>query len=88
MAHTTTPVDHELVSKAVQQFDAGDPALLRELNEWLSSSAARQADAIMAVSQNRLSERESFLANALFHKLIGEPEMLALALANVQRTDA
>ena len=83
-----TPVDHELVSKAVRQFDAGDPALLRELNVQLGGEAARKADAIMAVSQNRLSERESFLANALFHKLIGEPEMLALALANLPRADA
>ena len=83
-----TPVDHELVSKAVRQFDAGDPALLRELNVQLGGLAARKADAIMAVSQNELSERESFLANALFHKLIGEPEMLALALADLQRADA
>ena len=81
MAHTATTIDRDLVNQAIRQFDAGDPALLRELNTQLGGADARRADAVMAVSQNPLSEREVLLSNALFHHLIDESEMLSLALA-------
>ena len=80
MTPKETP-DRDLVTRAVHEFDAGDPALLRQLNARLDSSARRRADAIMAVSQNPLSEREKLLASALYRKLISEEEMLELAPA-------
>lgn len=79
---TETP-DRDLVTRAIR---AGDPDLLRKLNVQLDSDAARRADAIMAISQNPLSEREKLLASALSHKLISEEEMLALALAPFHET--
>ena len=85
MTSKETP-DRDLVTRAIHEFDAGDPALLRELNARLDSSARRRADAIMAISQNALSEREKLLASALSHKLISEEEMLELALAPFRKT--
>ena len=81
MTHTATTIDRDLVTQAIRQFDAGDPALLRELNGQLANGATRRAQAIMAVSQNRLSEREALISSALYRKLISEEEMLELTLA-------
>lgn len=81
MTHAATTIDRDLVTRAIRQFDAGDPALLRELNEQLSTEAMRGAYAIMAVSQNEMSERSTFIANALYQGLISEEEMLELTLA-------
>ena len=80
MTSFTTPFNRDLITEAVKQFDAGDLTLLLELNESLSSEASSAADAILAKSQNRLSERETLLANALFHDLMNGMEMLKFAL--------
>ena len=85
MTPRETP-DRDLVTRAVHEFDAGDPALLRELNARLDSRARRRVDAIMAISQNRLSERQKLLASALYRKLISEEEMLELALEPFHET--
>ena len=74
-------LDRDLVTRAIHEFDAGDSTLLRELNARLSTEAMRGAFAIMAVSQDGMSERNTFIANALHHQLISEEEMLELALA-------
>lgn len=81
MAQVTPTLTRDLVIQAVHAYDVGNPILLRELNDQLTDSATRRAQAIMAVSQNKLSEREALLSSALYRKLISEEEMLELALA-------
>ena len=81
MAQAAPTLNRDLVVQAVHAYDAGDPALLRELNDQLSTEAMRGAYAIMAVAQNEMPERSTFIANALYHQLISEDEMLELALA-------
>ena len=86
MTPTANTPNRDLIIKAIRAFDAGDPDLLRELNVQLDSEAMREAAAIMAISQNPLSERQTLLASALSHKLISEEEMLELALAPFHET--
>ena len=85
MAQVAPTPTRDLIVEAIHAYDAGDPTQLRALNDQLSTEAMREAYAIMAVSQNDVSERGMLIANALSHQLIDEDEMLELTLAPFRR---
>ena len=74
-------LSRELALEAVRQFDEGEPRLLRKLSDRLTSAAFEEAAAVMAVSQNALSEREAFVVKAKLHGLITRAEVVELTFA-------
>ena len=67
------------ILNALAAYDAGQPRGLQTLSEQLSTEATMGATAVMAISQNKLDERELFLSNANFHGYLTAAEMLRLA---------